>query len=151
MLTEEMKPTPPSAIQVPAADVKTPPPEGSSIVHQAYPLKQPEEEINEFMVQVRGSVLRRARQKLWCITTTRFPWPEVLLGLSMLAIGAILGAVASGVVWNSGKAVVFYMVLPVVAGCSIVAYALLRIKAAQNPSSVARDLLEELPDPDRTK
>lgn len=147
----EMNPSPSSATLVPAADVTAPPPEGSSVVHQAYPLKQPEEEINEFLVQVRGSVLRRVRRKLGGLIHTRFPWPEFLLGLSTLSAGGALGAVASGVVWNTCEAVIFYLILPVLAVGSGVAYVLLRQLAARSASLVAQDLLEELPDPDRTK
>jgi hypothetical protein len=122
----EMNPSPPSTTQVPAADVTAPPPDGLSVVFQAYPLKQPEEEINEFLVRVRGSVLRRARRKLVGLIHNRFPWPEFLLGLSTISAGGTLGALASRVPWNSHNALIFYLILPVLTVGAGVSYGLLR-------------------------
>lgn len=148
---DEMKPPPPSATPVLAADVQFPPADAGSVVHQAYPLRQPEEELNEFLIKVRASILLRARRKLSTLLTVKFPWPEALLGLSTLCIGSTLGAVASDVPWNCSKAPFFYLLLPVVSIGSGVAYALLRHLTPQKASSIAQDILEELPDPDRTK
>lgn len=148
---DEMHPTPPSATGVPAADVTVPPADGGSVVHQAYPLKQPVEELDEFLVRVRGSTLRRARRKLTALVKLSFPWAEVLLGVSTLCAGGGLGALASGVAWNTDKAVFYYVILPVIAVGTGVGYALLRHLTPNNASLVAQDILEELPDPDRTK
>lgn len=147
----DMTPPPPSATPVPAADVKVPALGAGSVVHQAYPLRQPEEELNESLVMVRASILRRARRKLSALLTGKFPWPEVLLGLGTLSAGGPLGAVASGVPWNDSKAPFFYLLLPLVAIGAGVAYALLRHLTPQKASTIAQDILEELPDPDRTK
>lgn len=150
MPTSELSPTPPSATPVPAADVMAPPPDGSSVVYQAFPVKQTEEELNEFLVKVRGSVLRRARRKLNGLVRNRFPWPEVLLGLSTISAGGALGALASRIPWNSQYAIIFYLILPLLAVGAGVAYVLLRHLTPLNASALALDLLEELPDPDKT-
>lgn len=144
-------PPPANAQTVPAADVTVPPADGGSVVHQAYPLKQPEEEASEFIVQVRASILRRTRRRLATLVVATFPWPEVLLGLATLCTGGALGAVASNVAWDCWKAKIFYMVLPVIATGSGVAYVMLRHLIPQAASTAAQEALEDLPDPDRTK
>ncbi len=140
-----------NAQPVPAADVTVPPADGGSVVHQAYPLKQPEEEASEFIVQVRASTLRRTRRRLGSLVVVKFPWPEVLLGLATLCTGGALGAIASNVEWNCWKAKIFYLILPIIAVGAGVAYVMLRHLVPQAASSVAQDVLEDLPDPDRTK
>lgn len=148
---DEFKAPPPTAISAPAAEVQAPATGSGSVVHQAYPLKQPEAELNEFMIKVRASILLRARRKLSALAKTKFPWPEVLLGLCTLCAGSTLGAIATGVLWSSSKAPFFYGLLPIAAVASGVAYGLLRHLAPEKASEIAQDILEELPDPDRSK
>lgn len=149
----------PSATSVPAADV-TAPVNSGQIIHQSFPLRQPEEEANEILVQVRGSSLRKIRRRLDSLVSPRFPWPEVLLGLSTLSFGGSLGAVASRTAWATVEngvatlnwvAFVFYALFPMIGVGAAVGYASLRYFTARNASSVAQDMLEELPDPDRAK
>src|SRR5678815_2568151 len=109
---------PPTVTAVPTADVTAPGINTGPVIHQSYPLKRPEEDANEILIQVRGSILRRIRLKLGAIAKHgRFPWPEALLGLATLAFGGTLGAWASALPWavveKGGphptlKALVFY-------------------------------------------
>jgi len=158
-MTEPELPAP-TVITVPAADVTAPPIDAGSIVHQSYPLRQPEEEANEILVQVRGTTLRRVRKRLSTLLSGGFPWPEVLLGAATLLLGASLGALGSGIPWatlDNGAAVanslaiLFYLVLPILGVGAAVGYFCLRHFSGRAASAVAQDLLDELPDPDRTK
>ena len=156
----EPPPFPASVTVVPAADVTAPPIDTGSMVHQAFPLRQPEEEANEILVRVRGSILRRVRKRLSSLVVYGTPWPEVLLGTATLLLGATFGGLGSGLPWAaivSGvavpnpRAVVFYVVFPVLGVGAVVGYFLLRHFTARSASLVAQEALEELPDPDRTR
>jgi len=158
-MTDSQLPAP-SIITVPAADVTAPPVDAGSIVHQSYPLRQPEEEANEILVQVRGTTLRRVRKRLSTLASGGFPWPEALLGVATLSLGASFGAFGSSIPWailDNGaaaanpRAILFYVVLPIVGVGALVGYFCLRHFTTRSASTVAQDLLDELPDPDRTK
>src|SRR5712692_5290350 len=106
-MTDSQLPAP-SVATVPAADVTAPPVDAGSIVHQSYPLRQPEEDANEILVKVRGTTLRRVRKRLSTLLLGRFPWSEVLLGVATLFLGASFGALGSSVPWatiDNGTAV----------------------------------------------
>lgn len=158
-MTESELP-PPQVATVPAADVTAPPVDAGSIVHQSYPLRQPEEDANEILVRVRGTTLRRVRKRLSTLLVGKFPWPEVLLGLATLFFGASFGALGSSVplaTLDNGAAVanplaiLFYVVLPFFGVGAAVGYFCLRHLSGRTASAVAQDLLDDLPDPDRTK
>ena len=85
-MTEPELPAP-QVVTVPAADFTAPPVDYGSVVHQSFPLRQPEEDANEIIIQVRGTILRRVRKRLSVLLTPKFPWPEVLLGLATLFLG----------------------------------------------------------------
>jgi hypothetical protein len=146
------EPPRPQAQLLPAADIQAQqPPVGSSLVHQSFPVRQPEEDSSEFLVRVRASTLRRVRTKLGELAEVPFPLSELLLGLSTLAIGTFLGALTADVTAGTAKAVFFYTVLPVVGVSSLVAYLLLRRGSQSDTHRVGNDALSELPDPDKTR
>lgn len=151
---------PPNVVAVPAADVQAPPPNPATVVHESYPLLQSEEDANEILVRVRGSTLRRVRKRLASLKHEGFPWSEVLLGLATLSFGASLGALASKLPWaevESGiatptiSAILFYVVLPLIGAAAAVAFFMRRYHTRVQAASVATELLEDLPDPERTK
>lgn len=133
----------------PAADVRAPTVGEGNQVTYTFPIRQPEEDFNDFQVGVRASLIRRCRGRLEAIACHTFPTSEVLLGVSTLAAGGALSALVSSVALASWQGVLFFVVLPVVAvGCGV-AYGMLRhftIRAAQQ---LAEDVLEDLPNPDR--
>jgi len=150
----------PSIAAVPAADVTAPPVDTGSVVHQSYPLRQPEEDATEILVRVRGTTLRRVRKRLAILISGRFPWPELLLGLATLSLGCSFGGLASGVPWAviksgvaapSSRALLFYVLFPILGVGSLVGYFCLRHFGGQAASAIAQDLLDELPDPDRAR
>ncbi len=145
------EPPKPQAQALPAADVQASPTGGTSLIHQSFPVRQPEEDFNEFLVRVRASMLKRVRTKLRELADAPFPWPELLLGLSTLAIGTFLGALTANLTAGTGKAVFYYTVLPIVGVSSLVGYFLLRRRSQSDAHRIAADVLSELPDPDRTR
>lgn len=132
------------------ADVQIAAGDERAVVTQSFPLRQPEEDWNDFQVGVRASVLRTSRAKLEQIARDRFPWGELLLGLATLTVGSSLSAVISGVTLNSGLGVLFFVIAPPISAASLVAYVMLRIAITRSARDLAEDALTVLPDPDRT-
>lgn len=148
-----------SAAAVPAADVVAPAGNVGPIVHQSFPLRQPEDDVNEIIVGVRGKLLKRIRKQIGTLVTAGFPWPEVLLGIATLSFGGFLGAAGSSLPWASVsgsaasptlRSVLFYVAMPVVGAAAAVGFLCIRHFSARSAADVARAVLEELPDPDRT-
>lgn len=157
-MTDGGVPTP-TASAVPAADVVAPAPNVGPIVHQSFPVRQPEEDANEILVGVRGRVLRRTRRQLSSLIASRFPWPESLLGAATLCLGGFFGALGSSLPWAvvkdsvglpTGRAILFYVILPVSGAGALVAFFCIRYFASQSASGIAQAILDELPDPERT-
>lgn len=151
---------PPNVVAVPAADIQAPPPNPATVVHESYPLLQSEEDANEILVRVRGSTLRRVRKRLGSLKYEGFPWSEVLLGLATLSFGGSLGALASKLPWAAVEservtptfsAIFFYVLLPIVGAAAAVAFFMRRYHTRVQAATVATELLEDLPDPERTK
>jgi len=147
---EEFQPPPANASPLPAADITAAAPAGN-MEYEAYPVRKPEEDLNDFKVQVRASTLTRCRTKLTQVSAPRFPWHEVALGASTLAAGAFLGALPANIKAGSPQAVFFYTFLPIIAVGAFVAYLFLRRLTICEPASAAAEVLSELPDPDKTR
>jgi hypothetical protein len=149
----------PSASPTPAADVIVTPASAGPIIHQSFPVRQPEEDANEIMIGIRARVLRRIRNRLGKLAKPAFPWPDMLIGIATLCLGSWLGALASNLPWavvNKGeieptiRAIIFYVIMPVLGVASLVAFFCIKHLFGQRASDVASSVLEELPDPDHT-
>lgn len=134
---------------LPVADTHAPDLEGSPFVTQQFPVRHPADYRNEFLVPVRASSLREARGRLQELSSQRLPWRELALGLSTLAAGAALSAWASGVHIDTAKGALFFVLMPVIASCSLVAYMFLR-KLDSFDRNRLKDVVSYLPDPDDT-
>jgi len=134
---------PPSDIVVrfdqPAARVRT------------YPVRQPEDDRAEFIVEVHASVLKRCRVRLQALRATRFPAAELLLAVSMLGIGATASALSSSVPLASPRGVLFFTIAPAISIGALVAYFFLRQKVTRELTPLIDEVLSDLPDPDRTQ
>ena len=104
--------------------------------------------LEEFPVAVNSKVLRRCRQRLTQITHRRWPLPELLLTVASVALGGIVGAWQDGLTTARTNWWLFYIVMPVVAATCAVSFGFLRRDVVNLASNTARDVLEELPDPD---
>jgi hypothetical protein len=147
---KEFQPPPANATPLPVADVAAATSAGN-VEYETYPVRKPEEDLNDFKVQVRASTLTRCRAKLNQISDPRFPWHEVALGASTLATGAFLGALPADIKAGTPQAVFFYTVLPIIAVGAFVAYLFLRRLTIVEPTTVAADVLSELPDPHKAR
>lgn len=143
-------PSPAPVVALPSADVQAPQVGEGIQVTYTFPIRQPEEDFNDFQVGVRASVLKRCRGRLGTIAAQGFPPAEILLGISTLSAGAALSAVISGVQLGSGLGFIFFVVLPMVAVGSGVAYWMLRRSILREAQHLAEDILNELPDPNRS-
>lgn len=113
-----------------------------------YPVRQPRDERNDFFVEVRASVLRKARRKVAQLARGPFPWYEVALAISTTSLGVFLAAVPQGDVKLDSKSIPPLWFLVVAVGLGV-AYFFLRVRYVELPSTAATDLLNEIPDPDQ--
>lgn len=144
-------PDPPPITPATVADVRAPQAGEGSQVTYTYPIRQPERDLNDFQVGVRASVLKRCRDRLSSASAPTFPLGDVLLGVATLTAGAFLGALISDVSLDSWRGVLFYVLSPIVATGAGVAFAFVRTSHGRSCQEVARDVLDELPDPEQTK
>ena len=140
---------PVTASPIPAADVSASEAAGN-VEYEAYPVRKPEADLNDFKIQVRASTIVRCRAKLAHVSNSLFPWHEVALGASTLAAGAFLGALPADIKAGSLQGIFFYTVLPIIAVSTFVTYFFLRRLAIREPADIAKEVLSELPDPDKT-
>ncbi|MGA3057524.1 MAG: hypothetical protein ABSE70_05750 [Candidatus Limnocylindrales bacterium] len=105
----------------------------------------------DFLVEVRASSLRHCRDRLASLQRSRFSMQDLCLAICTLAAGATLGAVEGGLTTVASLGWLFYSVMPAIAAAGLVAYVLLGLKFGQETAANARDVLEDLPDPDDTR
>jgi hypothetical protein len=146
----DFEPPRPNAQSLPAADVSAPLP-SANIEYEAFPVKKPEEDINDFKVQVRASTLNRARNKLASIADAGFPWYELCLGISSLCAGTYLGSLTTDIKQGTLEHSILKSILPIVAVATLVAYYFLRRQTTLDVARGARDVLAELPDPEKAR
>lgn len=139
----------PKANSIPAADISVNVSDSGVTTTHTFPVRQPRDYSNDFVVHVYASTLYRCRRKLEDITRTGFPINEVMLGLATTAVGAIAGAMASDIALASPKGIFFFVILPPFTGAFLVAYFFLRRDAHRHPSQIADEILDELPNPDQ--
>ena len=148
---EDFSPPPASAFGLPVADVRAATGTAESVFYQAFPVRQSEADLDDFFVRVRASTLRRSHARLKKIGKGRFPWHEVTLGASTLALGAFLGALPANLKAGSVEAVLFYTLMPVLGVASGVAFFFLRQIPSSEATLEANEILADLPDPDKAR
>lgn len=114
-----------------------------------YPVKQAEEDKNDFIVEVKASKLRKVRSKLELLANERFPLYECLLGIASAFLGAFLSGLASDMVLNSSKGIIIFIVCPIVATGTGVAYFYQRRISVNPPKVLINDIMDDLADPDK--
>jgi len=134
----------------PAADVRAAPSDTDAVGEQNSALHWPVEDLNDFPVRVRASVLTRCRARLTAVSQAGFPYGELTLGVACLACGSTLSALISGVALDTLKGGVFYVGLPVIGVGFAVAYAMHRRSGIGDLHQAAKESLDDLPDPERT-
>jgi hypothetical protein len=145
-------PPQPNVEVIPTADIRLPTNSGD-YRHAAYPVKRPEEEINEFMVECRATTLVRCREKLSAIRDSSLPLHEFLLAIASLAIGTSLGALSSEITYTSNPPLwkFLFMLLPCIGLGAGIAYFFLRHQSNKVNGAAAKEILQDLPDPNNSK
>lgn len=144
-------PDPPPVTRAPVADVHAPQAGEGNQVTYTYPIRQPERDLNDFQVGVRASVLKRCRSRLSSASGSTFPLADLLLGVATLTAGAFLSALVSDVCLDSWRGKLFYIISPIVAVGTGVAFVFVRKSYDRSCHEAARDVLDDLPDPEQTK
>lgn len=114
-----------------------------------YPVKQPDEYVNDFMVSLRASEIRKVRKYCDDAKASKFPWSELFLAISTTCIGCFLGAFSSNVELNSLKGIIMYIASLVIATGSFVAYLFIRKEAISDVNDLADKVKEYIVDPDK--
>jgi len=135
---------------IPAADMQIMPSAQGLVMNQTYPVKQPERDKRDFIIPVRASVLDRCRCRLEEVRNPRFTWGELFFGIATSCAGAIAGALTADIQLDSPKGIVFYVILPMFAVGTFVAYLFCRTNSFSKAADIAREVLAEIPDPDKT-
>jgi len=147
---DDLKPNHSRVHSLPVADITAPIPKGN-IDYEAYPVRKPEEDLNDFKVQVRASTLSRCRTRLEKISNTTFLWYEMSLAGSTVSMGAYLGSLAANIPSGSFLDVLFNTIIPVISSALFVSYIFLRRARDIEPKQAITDVLSELPDPKRSR
>jgi hypothetical protein len=148
-MSDQFVPPEPPVENIPVAEITTGP---GRIEYDAYPVKTPVQDIQDFKLKVRASTLTRCRTRLAPLARSRFPWHELFLAVSTLAGGAWLGALPSpDIKPGTFSSHFFYAFLPLVSVASFVAYIFLRKGGPVEAAAVVTQVLDELPDPDKAE
>lgn len=110
----------------------------------------PNDDVNDFIIQVRASLIKRIRDKLSPLCKQKFPLTEILLGVSTTLIGVVLSSIAADIKITETKGIIIFVVLPVIAAICGTSYFFVRANNVVSISKFAEDLLEEIPNPDST-
>lgn len=143
-------PLAPQAAAAPAA-VVTPQPAADSLIHQSFPVRQPEQDLEEFYVYVRASQLKQARAAADANKSQGIPWDEILLAISTTSCGAFLGALTATFEKGSKWPILFFNILPAITVGAFVAYLFMRASAKKATGHLAGKILETIPDPDKAR
>lgn len=114
-----------------------------------YPVVQPEEYKNEFMISLRASDIRKVKKICSKAQKSQFPFHELLLGLSTTLIGCTLGALGSGIHLSSFAGVIFYILCPIIATGTFVSYIFIRKSSIKDINELVENVEEYIPNPDR--
>lgn len=121
---------------------------GSATTTLTYSIRQPEEYVNDFMVSLRASEIRKVRKYCEDAKKSEFPWSEILLAISTTCIGCFLGALTSNIELNSLKGIIMYVVSLVIASGTFVAYLFIRKGSISDVNDLADKVKEYIVDPD---
>lgn len=140
----------PNVVSHTTADVRFGP-ATEKMTYVSCPVRQPEEDINDFKVEVWASTLKRCRVGLEELQNLKFPFAEVALALASASLGAVLSAIASNIKYDSNLGFWFYNIGGPIFAASSVAYFFLRERSFSEPIRISRAVMQDLPDPDKSR
>ncbi|MBI1815907.1 MAG: hypothetical protein HYR72_13085 [Deltaproteobacteria bacterium] len=101
----------------------------------------------EVMFEIRERDLRYCRDRLASVDGARFQATDLILAITTLGAGGVLGALASGTSTSSPYWWLFFIVLPMLAAAALVAYVLFKYFGENERVVIAKEVLRILPNP----
>lgn len=143
-----------SVKSMPVADIKQSKAHETSddlLAHHITPIKQSPDEKNNVDIRVRKVVLEKCRNRLIKITgsSSSASLSEFYLAISTMTGGITIGALSSDLTSRPLLYFLYFNIFPMVfAGC-LVAFFLTRGNASVSAQWEAKEILNDLPDPDK--
>lgn len=129
----------------PTADMVAQTDGGDKTIHIELPVKIPDKDKNDYIINIRGSELKGWREKLAKLKEKPFPWAEVYLAASSSGFGASLSSLLSEQSIGTTKGIIFFVLIPILATAGFAAYLHLRKLETVSATFIADILLEEMP------
>jgi hypothetical protein len=118
---------------------------------RTYSVTVPEDEANDFVVEVRASVLKDIRDTLDKHSENTFPWQEVLLAITAILIGGFFSGIFSSIKIDTFLGKLVFVVFPVVSGIAGTSYFFVRRDNNKSISELSKNLLNKVPNPENVK
>ena len=118
---------------------------------RTYSVTVPEEEANDFVVEVRASILKDIRTTLDKHAENRFPWQEFLLAVTAILLGGYFNGIFSSLKIETLTGKLVFVVFPVVSAIAGTAYFFIRRDNNKAISDLANELLKKVPNPENVK
>lgn len=113
-------------------------------------VKHPEEELNDFYVRVRASLLSKVRIKLGGVKENKIDWSELFLAIGMLFIGIFSNEYSQTTELNESQ--LFWFLAKLVVGLlCIFGYIIFKVIKYKSTQHTVSEILKEIPDPDKTQ
>lgn len=97
-------------------------------------------------IKVPSKFLSKTKDYLQAQSTIKFPWVDLLIFFPALFLGGTFSALTSNIALNSGRGIIFYIVLPLISCALFVTYLFVKYQSIALPSHDAKSLLKDFPD-----
>ena len=118
---------------------------------RTYSVTVPEDEANDFVVEVRASVLKDIRSTLDKHSKSSFPWQEILLAITAILLGGFFSGIFSSLKIETDLGKLVFVAFPVISGITGTSYFFVRRDDNKSISDLSNDLLNKIPNPDNVK
>lgn len=107
-----------------------------------------QQDIKKEEILVDAQIIHRCRNNLQKIKNNQFTWNEILLGVAAAGVGIIASAYIADVKLDTGKGVFCFVITPCSTVGAGVAYGILKALTNISASQIAKEILNDLPNPD---
>lgn len=138
-----------NAVAKPTADISLSAVGSGVIQNESYPIIPKNNSKDDYLRPVKMSDIFKIKNEAVKITNEKIKWDEIALGVSTLGFGASLSAFISGVVLNSGKGVLFYIISPVISfslAVFVVMYKVMKYNTSRQSASIIVETIEPYED-----
>lgn len=149
-MTEKFPPDP-NVENLPSADVTFSEEKEQVKTTVSHPVLIPKEYIEDSMIQIRSSSLKRWTSKIKKVENSKINYSDLFLSLGMVGAGAIISALLADIKIDSTLGIIFYVVVPVVSAICLAIFYFKRKENSTNIETILADLIEEMPNPDEAE